>query len=168
MFRKKNTYILDMESADATLQNIFAACEQPPNTIPFDKLILKESAKTYIYDRILLIIAICLALTLAMPILFYCLKEDVPTRSYITFSSHYIENDKLYLDLAIDNDTIRYEEAYLVVASGDIYEIISYDKKEQILCFPYLSQECNIYVPYDENSILHLVLSPDSFKEEDY
>ena len=38
MFRKKKPIELDIELADATLQNIFEACDLPPNTIPFPYL----------------------------------------------------------------------------------------------------------------------------------
>ena len=44
MFRKKKTYQMDIKSADTTLQNIFAACNETPNTVPFDKLLLRQKA----------------------------------------------------------------------------------------------------------------------------
>ena len=39
-FHKKNRYELDMTTANNALQNILSTCNQPVNTIPFDKLVL--------------------------------------------------------------------------------------------------------------------------------
>ena len=41
-FHKKNRYELDMTTANNALQNILSSCNQPVNTIPFDKLVLRK------------------------------------------------------------------------------------------------------------------------------
>ena len=38
---------MDIKQAGETLQNIFAACEQEPNKVPFDKIVLRQKANTY-------------------------------------------------------------------------------------------------------------------------
>ena len=44
-FHKKNRYELDMTTANNALQNILSSCNQPVNTIPFDKLVLRKKSE---------------------------------------------------------------------------------------------------------------------------
>ena len=155
---------MDMKSADTALQNVFAACDQTPSSIPFDKLILRQKARTKAFDVLLIVIALIVTLTILAPLPFLCFKETSVSSS-IELAEHYIEGNKLYLMLDTQNQTIKYEEAYLLSPGGDVYEIISYDSKNHTLCFPYIAQECNIYIPYGEDSLLHLLLTPTTSKE---
>jgi hypothetical protein len=68
IFRRKK-YTLDVVAAGATLQNVFEACNQAPNTIPFDKLVLKQEADTSKYDIWLVITFIIFVITAIVPIL---------------------------------------------------------------------------------------------------
>ena len=45
MFFNKNRYELDMTTANNALQNILSSCNQPVNTIPFDKLVLRKKSE---------------------------------------------------------------------------------------------------------------------------
>ena len=164
MFHKKKTYHMDMKSADTTLQNVFAACDQTPNSIPFDKLVLRQKARTKTFDILLIIISLVVILTILAPLPFLCFKESTVS-SYLELNEHYVVGNKLYLVLDTNDQTIKYEEAYLLSPSGDLYEIISYDSQNHTLCFPYIAQECNIYIPYGQDSILHLLLTPNTTKE---
>lgn len=159
MFRKKKTYQMDMKSADTTLQNIFAACNETPNTVPFDKLLLRQKAHTRDYDILLTIMAFIILLTLLAPLPFLAFKETV-NYSPIVLEEHFVSNNKLHLVLDTGNHEIQYEEAYLVSATGSIYEVVSYDDKAHSLCFPYVPYECDIYIPYGEDLLLHLLISP--------
>lgn len=40
---------MNIDSANAALQNIFAACDQKPNTMPFDTILLRQQANTRSY-----------------------------------------------------------------------------------------------------------------------
>lgn len=161
---KKKTYQIDKETANTALQNVFAACHETPNTIPFDKLVLREKAHTQKYDNLLIIIIIIIALTILAPLPFLGFKE-YSAYSPIVLTKHYVAGNKLYLELDTGNHTINYEEAYLLSSGGNIYEIVSYDSTSYSLCFPYISKECNIYIPYDEDSLLHLSLTPTDLME---
>ena len=46
MYLFKKTYQMNIDKANDTLQNVFAACNKAPNTIPFDKLVLQQAAHT--------------------------------------------------------------------------------------------------------------------------
>ena len=56
LFRKKKNYEMNIDTANAILQNVFAAEAKAPNTIPFDKLVLREKANTRFYDRALILL----------------------------------------------------------------------------------------------------------------
>lgn len=159
MFLMKKTYQMNTEEANIALQNIFSACNVSPDTIPFDKILLQQSAHTKTYNILLQIITITLCLTLCLPFVFIFFKQPVNT-SPIILKEQYIENDKLYLILDFGNHTIKYEEAYLVSPGGTIYEIVSYNIQEQTLCFPNIVPDCSVYIPYDENQVLHMQLDP--------
>ncbi len=159
MFRKKKTYHMDIKSADNTLQNIFAACNETPNTVPFDKLLLRQKAHTRDYDILLKIITVVIILTLLSPLPFLAFRQTV-NYSPIILERHYVANDKLHLVLDTGNHKIKYEESYLVSATGTVYEVVSYDDNAHSLCFPYVPYECNIYIPYGDDLLLHLLISP--------
>lgn len=166
MFHKKKIYQMNMKAANDTLQNVFAACDQPPNTIPFNKLVLRQRAHTAAFDILLLFTSLLLALTLLAPLPFLAYKNTAAYSS-VEISSQYVDGNKLYIVLDTGNHTIKYQEAYLRSPGGDIYEIVSYDDKTCTLCFPYLSQECNIYIPYDDGFVLHLLFNPDTLNKKE-
>lgn len=58
-----------MALADETLQNVFEACSRTPNTVPFDKLVLKQKAATKKYNILLLWTSVILALTAVLPVI---------------------------------------------------------------------------------------------------
>lgn len=167
MLYKKKTYRIDMDAANAALQNIFAACDEKPNTVPFDKLVLRQTARTKPFDTLLIILTIVLVLTILTPLPFLYF-QPATDYSNIELSDYYTKDNKLYLQLDAGAHTIKFEEAYLVTPSGSIYEFVSYDAAKQSLCFPYVTMECNIYIPYDNDSVLHLQLTPTELKENRY
>jgi hypothetical protein len=69
LFHKRKKYTIDTALADATLQNIFEECHRTPNTIPFDKLLLRQKAATKKYNILLAWTAVILALTAVLPII---------------------------------------------------------------------------------------------------
>ena len=60
-FHKKNRYELDMTTANNALQNILSTCNQPVNTIPFDKLVLRKKVNAASYNRLTLLRLISMA-----------------------------------------------------------------------------------------------------------
>lgn len=157
MFFRKKEYQMNPKDADATLQSVFAACNKTPNTIPFDKLVLQQSAHTKPFNNLLQMIVIVMFFTLLCPLAFIRLPQPIDAAP-IVLSRQYVEANKLYLILEPGNHVIHYEEAYLVSPGGTIYEIVSYDTQTQTLCFPNVAPNCSIYIPYDSNQTLHLQL----------
>lgn len=162
LFSKKKTYEMNMEQANAALQNIFAACNQAPNTIPFDKLVLRQQLNTAVYTRLIAATFIALCLTFFAPLYIVPIAsgiDHVLTPEPVKLVSDYCEENVLYLELS--HNRILYEEAYIETLDGRKEYAISFDKKTCTIAFPYITDsECNIYIPVRNNEPLHLLLSP--------
>lgn len=161
-FHKHQKYEMNMETANAALQNVFAACDKAPNTIPFDKLVLREKLNTRCYNRLLFIAALLLLLTFLSPLAIVPVSEYLDSRFPTTEAkliTDYVENGYLYLQL--EGDNILYKDAYLEKPDGTVIPVQSYDRKKGILCLPYIDDaETNIYIPLKNGKVLHLLLSP--------
>ena len=46
MLFDRKRHQMDLKQADATLQNVFKACDIPPNTVAFDRLALRRKLNT--------------------------------------------------------------------------------------------------------------------------
>jgi len=160
-FSKKKVYQMDMKQANEALQNIFAACNQAPNTIPFDKLILRKQLNTGLYKRLIVITALTLVLTFISPLAIVPLCNILsPAESYKTVNllDDYRDGDILYLTFSQGN--VLYGEAYLETAEGEIIPALSYDAETNTIAFPYIAdEECNIYIPVKDSLPLHFLLS---------
>ncbi|MBQ7919302.1 MAG: hypothetical protein IJ324_05120 [Lachnospiraceae bacterium] len=159
MFFKKR-YQLDVQSADRTLQSVFAACDVEPNTMPFDKLILREKAHLAPYNRRITATLMILLITLATPFLFFFFYNESGKVHVITLEQHYVDNNVLYIKVDPCHGSIDRNNSYLITASGKKITALSYDSDNHILAFPYLTEECNIYIPGENNSTLHLLYTP--------
>ena len=162
-FRKNKIYKMDPGQANSALQNIFAACDQTPNTIPFDKLLLRQKLNTRKYDILLCVIALALFFTFLSPLVIVPLSQSVEQMTApepVTLLKDYCKDDILYLELS--GDGILYEEAYLNTPDGQRLYPLSFDRKTKTIAFPFLSgEECNIYIPLENGQFLHLLLSPE-------
>ena len=161
-FHRPHKYKMDMTTANATLQNVFSACNQAPNTIPFDKLLLRQKANTRTYDRFLLVIGIFLLLTFLSPVFVVpaanCIAEAFEPEP-VELKEYYIEED--YLCLLLSGDGICYEAAYMVTPNGEHIPPASYDTTKQLLQFPIQEDvEYNIYIPVDNSVPYHLLFTP--------
>ena len=162
LFKKNKQYQMDMDAANAALQNIFAACDKAPNTIPFDKIILRQNANTKPYNVLIIITSILLLLTFLGPL------TVVPIATYmerfwapdpVALINDFLEEDLLHLEFT--GDHILYEECYMETLDGVRIEAASFDSKQGTICFPYDStHEVNIYIPIKGGSELHFLLTP--------
>lgn len=161
-FRKSRKYELSPETANTTLQNVFEACDRPPNTISFDKLILRQKVNTRVYDRLLILMAILLMLTFLLPLGIVPMAEFLDKQSTpepVTLIDNYVEDSFLYLELSGDN--ILYEEAWMSAVDGEIIPG-TYDEATGLIRFPFPdSGEYNIYVPVKYDDPFHLLLTLD-------
>ena len=144
-FHKKNRYELDMTTANNALQNILSSCNQPVNTIPFDKLVLRKKVNAASYNRLIVATTLIFVLTFLSP---------------AVLTLDYVENN--ILSLKFTGDNILYEEAFMETVSGEIIEPLSVDSSKGVINFPFLSEEANIYVPVKNGETLHLLFTPDN------
>ena len=161
-FHKKNRYELDMNTANNALQNILSTCNQPVNTIPFDKLVLRKKVNAASYNRLIAATAVIFVLTFLSPLAIVPLSElnerlFAPAPAVLALD--YVENDILSLQFTGDN--ILYEEAFMETMSGEIIRPLSVDASKSVISFPFLSEEANIYVPVKGGEPLHLLFTPD-------
>ena len=161
-FHKKNRYELDMTTANNALQNILSTCNQPVNTIPFDKLVLRKKVNAASYNRLIIATALIFVLTFLSPLAIIPLSElnerlFSPTPAVFTLD--YVENN--ILSLKFTGENILYEEAFMETLSGEIIAPLSVDSSKGVINFPFLSEEANIYVPVKNGEPLHLLFTPD-------
>lgn len=162
-FHKKNRYELDMTTANNALQNILSTCNQPVNTIPFDKLVLRKKINAASYNRLIAATALLFVLTFLAPLAIVPLSElsatlFAPAPAELTLD--YVENNILSLQFTGDN--ILYNEAFMETMSGEIIEPLSVDAAQGVISFPFLSEEANIYVPVKGGETIHLLFTPDN------
>ena len=162
-FHKKNRYELDMTTANNALQNILSSCNQPVNTIPFDKLVLRKKVNAASYNRLIVVTAVIFVLTFLSPLVIVPLSEFnekmfAPAPAELTLD--YVENNVLSLKFTGDN--ILHDEAFMETMSGEIIEPLSVDTSKGVINFPFLSEEANIYVPVKNGETLHLLFTPDN------
>ncbi len=161
-FHKKNRYELDMTTANNALQNILSTCNQPVNTIPFDKLVLRKKINAASYNRLIIATALIFVLTFLSPLAIIPLSElnerlFSPTPAVLTLD--YVENN--ILSLKFTGENILYKEAFMETLSGEIIAPLSVDSSKGVINFPFLSEEANIYVPVKNGEPLHLLFTPD-------
>ncbi len=162
-FHKKNRYELDMTTANNALQNILSTCNQPVNTIPFDKLVLRKKVNAASYNHLIAATALIFVLTFLSPLAIVPLSELtakmlVSTPPELTLD--YVENNILSLQFTGDN--ILYTEAFMETMSGEVIEPLSVDASQGVISFPFLSEEANIYVPVKNGETIHLLFTPDN------
>ena len=162
-FHKKNRYELDMNTANNALQNILSTCNQPVNTIPFDKLVLRKKINAASYNRLIAATAVIFVLTFLSPFFIVPLSElneklFAPAPAVLTLD--YVENN--ILSLQFQGENILYDEAFMETISGEIITPSSVDASQGVICFPFLSEEANIYVPVKGGNTIHLLFTPDN------
>ncbi|WP_075721600.1 hypothetical protein [Roseburia sp. 499] len=161
LFSKNKKYHLNSKQANDTLQNVFAACHHTPNTVPFDKILLRQKKNTRTYDVLLFLTALLLLVTFLSPLAVapteYLLQRDT-THEKIVLVSDNLTDDVLCLTLS--GDGILFGRAYQETDTGIKEPALSYDSKAGTICFTYHKTETNIYIPIENAPTFHLLLSP--------
>lgn len=161
-FSKKKKYSIDNQMANEMLQNVFAACDREPNTIPFDKLILRRKINTRAYTIGMFLTSLILAITFFLPLAFPPTKATVTSlggkEEQLKIISHRVEQDLFYLEL--EDMDISLTDSYMITFDGDVYPAESFDSNTGTLVFPYLNQEVNIYIYDIQGNVLQILLTP--------
>ena len=158
---KSRKYDMDLETANQTLQNVFAACNQKPNTIPFEKIVLRKKAKTAFAIGCKYVSLLFLILVLLSPLCFYNndfrVYDDSGISKPIIVEAHYFENDCFTIKFKGDN--INYNEISVVDENGTISLPDEIIPTESTIRIYRPNGTLNIYVPDYNGNTLHAVLS---------
>ena len=158
---KHMKYSMDMQTANDILQNVFLAGEQAPNTIPFDKLVLRGKARTTLISVALWISTVMLVLILLSPLAFRSSfkVEDHGVGNSVRITSHQLYTDVFVLLIA--GDHVDYDAIYALKNDGTpVYPThIRFVNDEIEVTLPYDGSALNIYIPDDNGNTLQAVLS---------
>ena len=159
---QKKYYTLDAAQANATLQNVFAACDAKPNTVPFDKILLRSKANVRsftigkIVTLLFLILLFCFPLLLPKPSTKIVTMDSSAQTIYV--EDHFIQENQFFLFLMGDN--IDYPNCHAIKLDGSILSPSTFDKNSNYIAFPYEGDELNILIYTEDGQSLHLVLTP--------
>lgn len=158
MFRRNKVYSIDRKAANEALQNVFAACEQTPNTRSLDALLFKNIANTTLVKSGKWMAIALLTLVLLCPLIFYTASgEDKPHKTDITVTEHYMDDDGQHFVMELSGTDIDYDGIYAKREDGSvIYPTVSGDG---IVKFRFEKGTLNIYIPDTEGGIVQAVLS---------
>lgn len=164
---KRRKYNMDKQTANAILQNVFAAGEQLPNTTPFDKLVLRGMAQTTLVTSCMWTAIVMLVLVLVCPFAFRA--NDLNVSNAASVKSVQIVAHQLYSDefvMVLEGSTIDYQSIYSRKADGNIVFpthirfVNGLNGATNIeVTFPYDGDALNIYIPDSNGEVLQAVLS---------
>lgn len=154
--KKKNDfeYDIDMNSANQLLQNVFEAVGQTPNSIPFDKLLLRQKARTGSLLAARTICTTALILTLCMPFVFWRGLTD--TKNPV-ITNNYKEEQFLWIELEDDITGIDYNSIYALTDSGQTLHPVSVDRETCMIAFKTNEKSLNIYISDYAGNTTHAV-----------
>ena len=161
MFRRNKIYSINKKAANEALQNVFAACDQTPNTQSLDALLFKNMANTTLVKFGKWMSIALMILVLLCPLVFYMEgqnNEGGTHKADIVVTNHYLdsENDVFVMELA-GND-IYYDGIYAKTESGSVVYPTETDNNGTVK-FHFDGGTLNIYIPDTEGGIVQAVLS---------
>lgn len=154
---------MDIHTANQMLQNVFASCNTPPNTIPFDKLMLRQKARIKYITGLKYSCLLCLLITLVTPFVFTKTSGSLTIKEHsirsIELVNHYIAENQFHIFLS--GTDLHLEKSYITSEDGTVYSPTYSDNSEGEVVFPYPGGEINIYIYEDENNYLQILLTPE-------
>lgn len=163
LFRKKRKYHMDISAANDAFRNILEACEQPPSSLPVDKILLRQKIKLAKYNSVIILTGIILLLTFiaplcAIPSQYFGTVTPSQTHGSISLASDALDDNTL--TLTFEGEGILFDEAYLQFPDGSVEKPLSYDIGSNSICFTYYDMDINIYIPVENAPVFHLLVSP--------
>ncbi len=161
MFRRNKTYSINRKAANQALQNVFAACDQTPNTQSLDMLLFKNIANTTLVKAGKWMSVGLLVLVLLSPTVFYIAGKEgsaKPHKADITVVSHYLDKDNESFVMELKGKDIDYEGIYAKKEDGSVIYPSETDPDGTVK-FHFTSGTLNIYIPDTEGGIVQAVLS---------
>ena len=163
LFRRKRKYQMSISDANDAFLNILNACEQPPSSLPVDKILLRQRIRLAKYNSLITLVGIILFLTFITPLCVIPFQHFTHTPHSQTCSVISLTGDTLedgILTLTFEGDGILFEEAYLQLPDGTVQKPLSYDTNSGSVSFTYHDTTLNIYIPAENAPVFHLLISP--------
>lgn len=161
MFRRNKVYSINKKAANEALQNVFAACEQTPNTQSLDFLLFKNIANTTLVKTGKWISIALMILVLLCPLVFYMAQDKGKTGSHkpdIVVTNHYLDSENDCFVMELSGTGIYYDGIYAKREDGSvIYPIEA--RPDGTVKFRFKSGTINIFIPDTEGGIVQAVLS---------
>lgn len=161
MFRRNKIYSINRKAANEALQNVFAACEQEPNTQSLDVLLFKNIANTTLVKFGKWFSVALFVLILLCPVIFYKAGKQADSkdgRTDITVTEHHIDENEQCFVMTLSGTNIDYEGIYAKKEDGSVIYPISTDPDGTVR-FHFENGTLNIYIPDTEGGIVQAVLS---------
>ncbi|MBE5857726.1 MAG: hypothetical protein E7296_09225 [Lachnospiraceae bacterium] len=156
LFKKKNEFKMDVKAADRILQNVFEDAGEKPNTVPFDKILLRCKYNGMAYDICIMITVILLAMTLMLPIKFYPGFGKQNPEFKVEFHEQY--GDELLISLS--RGDIDLSKSYFVDVDGNKTYANYFNSLGFCIAFPMPDEEVNIIITEESGKELHLLFTP--------
>lgn len=153
-------YTLTIDTADKTLQNIFAACEQTPNNIPLQRLASQKSA---IVKPLNIMIGVChfvLFIVLLLPFVMHQPKYHFTTyNKYDSFyiKEHYAEQENVFI--RVNTTELNLSKCYMVDSKGAQYPVKDFNTTTNTLILPFYDDFGDIYLSDESGHTLHVLLT---------
>lgn len=159
----KKKHQMDIETANQTLQNVFAACNHKPNSIPIETILSQRKVNTgYVSVCMWVCIAFLIAVLLS-PIGLYQTNFHISSllsiSDFITIEEHSLTDDCFTMKLKGDN--IDYDKISMMDDGGTVILPDEIIPEEQIIRIYHPSGTLNIYIPDKDGHTLLAVLTVD-------
>ena len=161
MFRRNKIYSINKKAANEALQNVFAACEQTPNTQSLDALLFKNIANTTLVKLGKWLSIALMLLILMCPLVFYMAGKDQQEKSHetdITVTSHYLDQENECFVMTLEGSDIDYDGIYAKKDDGSVIYPVETDRNGTVK-FHFESGTINIFIPDTEGGVVQAVLS---------
>ena len=158
MFKRNKIYSINKKAANEALQNVFAACEQTPNTKSLDALLIKNIANTTLVKIGKWMSVALLILILFCPLVFYMAgkdAQDLTKKTDIKVTRHYLDEDNECFVMELSGSDIYYEGIYAKKDDGSI--IYPVEASDGTVKFHFENGTINIFIPDTEGGIVQAV-----------
>lgn len=159
---KKNKYDVDVEMADAMLQNVFKACDTEPNIVPLEKMVHRSRLNMFTDNLYIVLASVLFVLTLLMPLVFPHSKAFIsadPNKG-VGFSVVSSELTDTTFSITFESDALDSGACYMEGNDNSRVTAIEYNRETNTIVFPYAQMEYNIYIFDINGKAIHLLLSP--------
>ena len=155
-------YNMDVDTANNILQNVFAAKEQSPNTIPFDKIILKSKARTTMVTSCMWVGIIMLCLVILSPLAFR--SQDLKVTDYTKAKNLQIIEHQLFTEefvMIVSGSKLDYQKVYAKKNDGTVVypSKIRFINGNAEITIPYDGDALNLFIPDTDGNIMQAILS---------